>query len=122
MFAGLYHLGHVLGLLEAGVLPSIISGTSGGSVIGAILCTRTDEEIRRDLNPEVLIQKLTCFDRPWSERLKSLVRNGCLFSFDIWLEKIQWYVPLLNLSVIGFEGVSWLRLLRYCNVGLPAVT
>jgi len=90
--AGLYHFGHVLGLLEAGVLPHIISGTSGGSVIGAILCTRTDDEIRRDLNPEILIQKLTCFDRPWGERIKSLARNGCLFSFEIWLEKIRWCV------------------------------
>jgi len=80
--------------LEAGVLPTIISGTSGGSVIGAIICTRTDEEIRRDLDPELLVTKLTCFDRPWSERLKSLVREGCLFSFETWMEKIKWYVPV----------------------------
>jgi predicted acylesterase/phospholipase RssA len=87
---GLYHIGHVLGLLEAGVLPDIISGTSGGSVIGAILCTRTDEEIRRDLNPSMLITKLKCFSRPWSERIKSLWQNGNLYDFDDWMEKIQW--------------------------------
>lgn len=120
MFAGLYHLGHVLGLLEAGVLPHIISGTSGGSVIGAILCTRTDDEIRRDLNPEILIQKLTCFDRPWSERLKSLVREGCLFSFDDWLEKIQWYVPLPKFFRDGL--VVFLMVVVGCIEGLLAVT
>jgi Patatin-like phospholipase len=87
---GLYHCGHVLGLLEAGVLPDIISGTSGGSVIGAIVCTRTDDEIRRDLDPLVLITKLTCFSRKWPERLKSLWKNGNLFDFDDWMEKIQW--------------------------------
>jgi predicted acylesterase/phospholipase RssA len=77
-------------LLEAGVLPDIISGTSGGSVIGAILCTRTDEEIRQDLDPLVLITKLKCFSRPWSERLKSVWENGNLFDFEDWMGKIQW--------------------------------
>ena len=32
---GSYHFGHIRGLLEAGVLPNIISGTSAGSVVGA---------------------------------------------------------------------------------------
>lgn len=32
---GAYHFGHIRGLLEAGVLPNIISGTSAGSVVGA---------------------------------------------------------------------------------------
>jgi predicted acylesterase/phospholipase RssA len=88
--AGLYHFGHVLGLLEAGILPHIISGTSGGSVVGAVLCTRTDEELRRDLNPEVLVSRLTCFARPWSERLKSVWKDGNLFDFDDWMERIKW--------------------------------
>ena len=90
VFAGLYHFGHVLGLLEAGVLPDIISGTSGGSVIGAIICTRTDDEIRRDFDPQVLITKLICFSRPWSARLKSVWQTGNLFSFDEWMDNIQW--------------------------------
>jgi predicted acylesterase/phospholipase RssA len=88
---GLYHFGHARALIEAGVLPNIISGTSGGSVVGAILCTRTDEELLRDLDPNVLIKHITCFDRPWGERLKSLWRTGSLFSFDVWMEKIQWF-------------------------------
>ena len=86
----LYHFGHVVGLLEAGVLPHIISGTSGGSVVGAILCTRTDDELRRDLKPEILASKLTCFARPWSERIKSVFRNGHMFDFDEWMDLIQW--------------------------------
>lgn len=89
--AGLYHFGHVAGLLEEGVLPSIISGTSGGSVIGAVVCTRTDEELRRDFDPRVLCKHLTCFDRSWSERIRSFWQNGNLFDFDEWLEKIQWF-------------------------------
>jgi Patatin-like phospholipase len=96
LFLGLYHFGHVLGLLEAGVLPDIISGTSGGSVIAAVVCTRTDDEIRRDFDPEILITKLTCFSRSWPERLTSLWRTGNLFSFEDWLEKIQWYAERVS--------------------------
>lgn len=88
---GLYHFGHVKALLEAGVLPHIISGTSGGSVIGAVVCTRTDEELIRDLDPKVLIRYLTCFDRPWADRLKGLWKDGCLLRFEDWMEKILWF-------------------------------
>lgn len=88
---GLYHFGHARALIEAGMLPHIISGTSGGSVVGAILCTRTDEELLRDLDPNELVKHITCFDRPWLERLKSLWNTGSLFSFDVWMEKIRWF-------------------------------
>lgn len=42
---GLMHIGVVKTLHENNVLPRIISGSSCGSIIAAILCTRTDEEI-----------------------------------------------------------------------------
>ncbi|GKY96140.1 hypothetical protein MPSEU_000574000 [Mayamaea pseudoterrestris] len=88
---GLYHFGVISALLEAGCLPRIISGTSAGSVIGAIICTRTDEELKRDLQPGILSQKLCCFRRPWKDRIKSVLRNGCMFDFDEWMELIQWF-------------------------------
>lgn len=87
---GLYHFGHVLGLMETDSLPNIISGTSAGSVIGAIICTRTDEELKRDLTPEALGGKLKCFSRSWPDRIKSLWKNGCMFDFEQWLDMIQW--------------------------------
>lgn len=55
---GNYHFGAVKALLETGLLPHIISGTSAGSVIGAMLCTRTDEELTKELKPEVLYSKM----------------------------------------------------------------
>jgi hypothetical protein len=97
-YRGLYHFGHVLGLLESGVLPNIISGTSGGSVVGAIICTRTDVELKHDLNPLILIKYLKCFQRPWKERIKSVIRTGNLFCFDEWMELIQWYVVCVVIS------------------------
>ena len=55
---GNYHFGAVRALLETGLLPHIISGTSAGSVIGAMLCTRTDEELLKELQPEILADKM----------------------------------------------------------------
>jgi hypothetical protein len=55
---GNYHFGAVRALLETGLLPHIISGTSAGSVIGAMLCTRTDEELMKELTPEVLAPRM----------------------------------------------------------------
>jgi predicted acylesterase/phospholipase RssA len=88
---GLYHFGHVLGLMETGTLPHIISGTSAGSIIAAIVCTRTDEELRETLTPQVIIKYMICFARPWGERIKSLWRNGNMFDFDEWAELIKWF-------------------------------
>lgn len=77
--------------MEAGCLPHIISGTSAGSVIGAIICTRTDEELKKDLQPHVLAGKICCFKRPWNERIKSVLRNGCMFDVGEWMDLIQWF-------------------------------
>ena len=87
---GCYHFGHIKALHEVGCLPTIISGTSAGSVIGAIVCTRTDEEIRRDMSPEVLAERLTCFALPWKERFKNLRTKGCMFNYEDWRELIRW--------------------------------
>lgn len=50
---GNYHFGAVRALLETGLLPHIISGTSAGGVIGAMLCTRTDEKLLKELKEGV---------------------------------------------------------------------
>lgn len=87
---GNYHFGHIKALLETDAMPNIVSGTSAGSVVGTILCTRTPEEIDRDMRAEVLCDKVKCFSRPWPDRIKSLYRYGHLFDFDEWYEMIQW--------------------------------
>lgn len=46
---GMNHVGVLKALFEARLLPRIISGASAGSIVCAVLCTRTDEEI-----PDVL--------------------------------------------------------------------
>jgi TAG lipase/steryl ester hydrolase/phospholipase A2/LPA acyltransferase len=46
---GMNHIGVVKSLWDAGLLPRIISGASAGSIVCAVLCTKTDAEM-----PEVL--------------------------------------------------------------------
>lgn len=42
---GMSHIGVLKALFEAHLLPRIISGASAGSIVCAVMCTRTDEEI-----------------------------------------------------------------------------
>lgn len=40
-----FHVGVVKALWEQGVLPNILAGSSGGSIVAAIVCTRKDADI-----------------------------------------------------------------------------
>ncbi|KAM4055870.1 patatin-like phospholipase domain-containing protein [Hirsutella rhossiliensis] len=42
---GMTHIGVLKALFEARLLPRIISGSSAGSIVCAVMCTRTDDEI-----------------------------------------------------------------------------
>ena len=52
-----FHAGVVKALWSEGLLPSIISGSSGGSVIGALVCTRPDDELAPFFDPVVLVRE-----------------------------------------------------------------
>ena len=41
-----YHFGVVKALLDANLLPNIVSGTSAGGLVAALVCTRTNEELK----------------------------------------------------------------------------
>lgn len=46
---GFYHVGVVKALMSNGLLPRVIGGASAGSILCAMIATRTDEECVRDL-------------------------------------------------------------------------
>ena len=58
------HFGIAKALLDQNLLPQIISGTSGGGLIAALLCTRTNEELKKLLVPQ-LARKITACEDPW---------------------------------------------------------
>ena len=84
---GLYHLGVLRAMVRGGTLPQIISGASAGSVVGAVVCTRTDQELEGALQPEVIGQYMTCFHRPWKDQLVSVWKTGNRFELKTWMKK-----------------------------------
>ena len=49
---GFYHLGVVKTLLEQGLLPRVISGSSAGSLVAGVVGTHTEKELERFYRPE----------------------------------------------------------------------
>jgi TAG lipase/steryl ester hydrolase/phospholipase A2/LPA acyltransferase len=47
---GMNHVGVLAALTERKMLPRIISGTSAGSIVAGVCCTRTDDELPQILN------------------------------------------------------------------------
>jgi predicted acylesterase/phospholipase RssA len=44
-----YHFGTIKALFDNGLLPTVITGTSGGSLIAAMVCVRSDAELAREV-------------------------------------------------------------------------
>ncbi|KAK2810131.1 hypothetical protein FQN49_008557, partial [Arthroderma sp. PD_2] len=57
-----YHFGVVRALLDNDVLPDVISGTSGGALIAALVATRTDSELKQLLVPALAYKIKACRD------------------------------------------------------------
>eukprot|EP00808_Paulinella_micropora_P001121 g40781.t1 len=85
---GYFHFGVLSALLESGCMPTVIHGTSAGSMVGSWLACRTDEEMRSLLNPS-LHKYLTPSEEPWSVKLKRLWTDGVLFDTEKWIPKIK---------------------------------
>ncbi len=51
---GMFHLGVLKATWDAHLLPSIISGSSAGSIMASVVATHTDEELKEMLNPEYI--------------------------------------------------------------------
>ncbi|MDX1733625.1 MAG: DUF3336 domain-containing protein, partial [Halioglobus sp.] len=52
---GFYHLGVVKTLLDQGLLPRVISGSSAGALVAGALGTHTDEELEKFYDPQHLL-------------------------------------------------------------------
>lgn len=47
------HIGVVRALLDAELLPRVVAGTSAGGLVAALVCTRSDDELKQLLVPEL---------------------------------------------------------------------
>ncbi|KAI8975177.1 hypothetical protein BDF20DRAFT_877304 [Mycotypha africana] len=123
---GYYHLGVIRALLDRGLLPSIMTGTSAGSLMGAIVCTRTDEELNEILTPE-LAKRIRICQESWPKKILRFVRSGSLFDAEQWCREAMWFCKgsitfkeayektgrIFNVSVIPYDPHSPPKLLNY---------
>lgn len=86
-----YHFGAIRALIECDLLPHIMSGTSGGACIAAMVCTRTNEELATEMTPENIWPKMSIFQAPWSERIKRFYQEGTMFDQQDWLKRAAYF-------------------------------
>ncbi|WWD04289.1 hypothetical protein V865_002358 [Kwoniella europaea PYCC6329] len=87
---GYYHFGVVKAFLDADLLPRVITGTSAGGLIASLLCTRTDDELKELLIPE-LADKITACEDPFRVWFKRLRQTGARFDTVTWARKSMWF-------------------------------
>jgi predicted acylesterase/phospholipase RssA len=85
-----YHFGVVKALLDNGILPDIISGTSGGALVAALVATRTDEELKQLLVPS-LAHKIKACHEGFSIWIRRWWRTGARFHAIDWADQCSWF-------------------------------
>ncbi|KAJ9630763.1 hypothetical protein H2203_001287 [Taxawa tesnikishii (nom. ined.)] len=85
-----YHFGIAKALLDADLLPPIITGTSGGALVAALLCTRTNEELKQLLIPALAYRITACHDSlaTWFRRWYT---TGARFDAVDWAKRCSWF-------------------------------
>jgi predicted acylesterase/phospholipase RssA len=85
-----YHFGVIKALLDAGELPEIICGTSGGALVAALVATRTDAELKACLVPALAHRIRACHEgfTVWSRRWW---RTGARFDSLDWARQCAWF-------------------------------
>lgn len=85
-----YHFGVVRALLDNGVLPELITGTSGGALVAGLVATRTDEELKQLLVPALAHQIRACHEG-FTTWLRRWWRTGARFDTLDWAKQCSWF-------------------------------
>jgi predicted acylesterase/phospholipase RssA len=72
------HFGVVKAFLDEGLLPRVITGTSAGGPIASLVCTRTNEELKQLLVPQ-LANRITACDEPFRVWFRRFWSKGARF-------------------------------------------
>ncbi|KAI8913778.1 acyl transferase/acyl hydrolase/lysophospholipase [Powellomyces hirtus] len=129
---GYYHdlpsSGVVKSLYEEKLLPNIITGTSAGSLIAALICCRTDQELVDEVFVPSIHKILTACDVPYMERAKRMYKTGAMFDHREWYQKVMlatkgrpltfWEAyqrtgRVLNIAIVPDEPHSPFKLCNY---------
>ena len=84
-----YHFGVVKALTDHSLLPDVITGTSGGALVAALVSTRTDQELKALLVPALAHRIKACGDgfMTWGPRWW---RTGARFDSLEWARHCSW--------------------------------
>ncbi|MCJ1314361.1 hypothetical protein MMC25_008043 [Agyrium rufum] len=85
-----YHFGVVKALLEANLLPDVITGTSGGALVAALIATRTNSELKELLVP-ALAHHMNACEEPIQTWLLRWWRTGARFDSCEWARHCSWF-------------------------------
>lgn len=85
-----YHFGVAKALLDAGLLPEVITGTSGGALVAALLGTRIDDELKKLLVPALAHRITACHDSFWVW-FKRWRLTGARFDSVDWAKRCGWF-------------------------------
>lgn len=131
---GMIHIGVIKAFSEAKALPRIISGSSAGAIVCAVLCTKTDEEIPQVLH-DFCHGDLAVFvgadeKEGWYGRLRYLIKHGNLFNVEnlqrvmrnllgdmTFLEAYNQTRRILNITVSSAEPYESRQVLNYSTAG-----
>ncbi|KAK4242568.1 ADP-ribosylation factor family-domain-containing protein [Achaetomium macrosporum] len=85
-----YHFGVVKALLEEDYLPDIITGTSGGALVAALVATRTNDELKQLLVP-ALAHRIKACREPTVVWLRRWWNTGARFDAVDWAKQCAWF-------------------------------
>jgi predicted acylesterase/phospholipase RssA len=85
-----YHFGVAKALLDADLLPDVITGTSGGALVAVLLGTRTNDELKKLLVP-ALANKITACHDDITTWLPRWWKTGARFDSLDWARRCSWF-------------------------------
>ncbi|CAK7205559.1 hypothetical protein SEUCBS139899_008336 [Sporothrix eucalyptigena] len=85
-----YHFGVVRALLDEDLLPNVITGTSGGALVAALVATRTNDELRKLLVP-ALAGKINACSEPLAVWFRRWWKTGARFDSVDWARQCAWW-------------------------------
>jgi TAG lipase/lysophosphatidylethanolamine acyltransferase len=116
---GLFHLGVAKALVEADLLPRVISGSSVGALMAALICTKTDDELPKLFTIGGIDLKAFSTLRPGGSIQRKIIRlftEGYLLDVTVLEECIKanlkdmtFEVEKISLNFLLFSKFSHLR-------------
>ncbi|KAL4550042.1 hypothetical protein Ndes2526B_g08220 [Nannochloris sp. 'desiccata'] len=123
-----FHFGVTRALFSVGLLPRVLSGSSGGAIAAAMLCTRTDSELQESMDTWPTAPNTDFFGpaKGIKGTIRHLVSKGTLHSAEIYVLRLQRLMGdltfqeayarsgrVLNIAVVAADTQEPCRVLNY---------